>query len=208
MIEQNVLMHPKKEKYLTFQNFDDALDELIRKLYDSEYYDTPSSFVSVLYNLDLHRFQTIAFSSSSSSFHDSGMHTTRTDARNGKGEYPSTMITIVRVETNQKEFDDYIENVINQHIYTLEDLTKDEYRRLIIDYIVHLQMEKTQLNPLQIAANHERQTYDVRRLISKLQSSPQNGDNITPLLTALYDIPPGIARLVERNIHLDAAKVF
>jgi hypothetical protein len=69
-------------------------------------------------------------------------------------------------------------------------------------------MEKTQLNPLQIAANHESQTYDVRRLISKLQSSPQNSDNITPLLTALYDIPPGIARLVERNIHLDAAKVL
>jgi hypothetical protein len=207
VIEQNVLMHPKREKYSTFQNFDDALDELIRKLYDREYHDTPSSFVSVLYNLDLHRFQTIAFSSSSS-FHDSGMYPTRTDARNRKGEYPSTMITIVRVKTNQKEFDDYIESVINKHTYTLEDLTKDEYRRLIIDYIVHLQMEKTQFNPLQIAANHERQTYDVRRLISKLQSSPQNGDNITPLLTALYDIPPGIARLVERNIHLDAANVF
>jgi hypothetical protein len=207
VIEQNVLEYPKREKYSTFQNFDDALDELIRKLYDREYYDTPSSFVSVFYNLDLHRFQTIAFSSLFS-FHDSGMYTTRTDARIGKGEYPSTMITIVRVETNQKEFDDYIESVINKHTYTLEDLTKDEYRRLIIDYIVHLQMEKIQLNPLQIAASHERQTYDVRRLISKLQSSPQNGDNITPLLTALYDIPPGIARLVERNIHLDDAKVF
>lgn len=207
MIEQNVLKHPKREKHLAFQNFDDALDELTRKLYDREYYNTPSSFVSILYNLDLHRFQTIAFSSSSS-FHDSGVDTTKTDDRNGKGQYPSSMISIVTVKTNQKEFDDYIESVINKHTYTLEDLTRDGYCRLIIDYIIHLQMEKIQLNPLQIAANHERQTYDVRRLISKLQSSPQNGDNITPLLTALYDIPSAIARLVERNIHLEAAEVF
>ena len=57
-------------------------------------------------------------------------------------------------------------------------------------------MEKIQLNPLQIAANHESQTNDVRRLISKLQSTPQKGDNIAPLLTAMYDIPPGIARFV------------
>jgi hypothetical protein len=53
----------------------------------------------------------------------------------------------------------------------LEDLTKDEYRRLIIDYIVHLQMEKILLNPLQIAANHEIQTDDVRRLIRIFRNS-------------------------------------
>lgn len=211
MIEQDGLSVLKNEKYSPspsrFQNFNDALDELVRKLYDREYYNIPSSFVSILYNLDLHRFQTIAFSASSS-FHDSGMCTTRTDARNGKGEYPSTMITIVRVKTNQKEFDDYIESVINKHTYTLEDLTKDEYRRLIIDYIVHLQMEKILLNPLQIAANREIQTDDVRRLISKLQSTQQKGDDIAPLLTAMYDIPPSIARLVERNMHVDPAEVF
>lgn len=128
---------------------------------------------------------------------------TRTDDRNLK-----STITIVRVKTNQKEFDDYIESVINKHTYTLEDLAKDEYRRLIIDYIVHLQMEKVFLNPLQIAPNHEIQTYDVRRLISKLQYMQQKGDDIAPLLTAMYDIPPGIARLVERNMHVDPAEVF
>jgi hypothetical protein len=91
---------------------------------------------------------------------------TRTDNRKRK-----STITIVRVKTNQKEFDDYIESVINKHTYMLEDLTKDEYRRLIIDYIVHLQMEKILLNPLQIAANHEIQTDDVRRLIRIFRNS-------------------------------------
>jgi len=62
------------------------------------------------------------------------------------------------------EFDDYIESIINKHTYTLEDLTKDEYRKLIIDDIVHLQMEKIQLNPLQIAANHEIQSKDLTML--------------------------------------------
>ena len=204
MIEQNGLSVLKKEKYSPspsrFESFDDALDELTRKLYDREYYNIPNSFVSVLYNLELHGFQTIA--SSSSSFHDSSVYT-RTDDRNRKSK-----ITIVRVKTNQKEFDDYIESVINKHTYTLEDLTMDEYRRLIIDYIVHLQMEKLQLNPLQIAANHESQTNDVRRLINKLQSTPRKGDNLAPLLTALYDIPLGIARLVERNMHVDPVEVF
>jgi hypothetical protein len=165
MIEQNGLSVLKKEKYSLslsqFQNFDDALNELTRKLYDREYYNIPNSFVSVLYNLELHRFQTIA----ASSFHDSGVYT-RTDNRNRK-----STITIVRVKTNQKEFDDYIESVINKHTYMLEDLTKDEYRRLIIDYIVHLQMEKILLNPLQIAANHEIQTDDVRRLIRIFRNS-------------------------------------
>jgi hypothetical protein len=73
----------------------------------------------------------------------------------------STTITIVEIKTNQNEFDDYIENIINKHTYTLEDLTKDEYRKLIIDYLVHLQMEKIQLNPLEIGANHEIQTRDI-----------------------------------------------
>ena len=54
------------------------------------------------------------------------------------------MITIVEIKTNQNEFDEYIENIINKHTYILEDLTIDEYRKLIIDYLVHLQMEKIQ----------------------------------------------------------------
>ena len=120
MIEQNGLSVLKKEKYSPpspsrFQNFDDALDELTRKLYDREYYNIPSSIISVLYNLELHRFQTIA---SSSLFHDSGVYS-RTDDRNRK-----STITMVRVKSNQKEFDDYIETVINKHTYTLEDLTR------------------------------------------------------------------------------------
>ena len=129
MIELNGLSVLKKEEYSLpspsrFQNFDDALDELTRKLYDREYYNISSSFISVVYNLELHRFQTIA---SSSSFHNSGLYTRRDD-RNRK-----STITIVRVKTNQKEFDDYIESLITKQTYTLEDLTKDEYRRLIIE---------------------------------------------------------------------------
>jgi hypothetical protein len=59
----------KKEEYLAspsrFQNFDDALNELTRKLYEGEYYNTPNSSIFILYNLKLHRFQTLACSSSS-----------------------------------------------------------------------------------------------------------------------------------------------
>jgi len=133
---------------------------------------------------------------------------TRTDNENNKARYPSTTLTILEIKTNQNEFDDYIENIIDKHTYTLEDLTKDEYRKLIIDYLVHLQMEKMQLNPLEIAANHEIQTRDVKRLFSKLQYAPQKSDKVALLLEELYDIPPGIARLVAWNICLDIPKVL
>ena len=152
----------KSEEYSRFQSFDDAVDELTCKLYEGEYYRTPNSSICIFYNLEIHRFQTIA-SSSIASFQYSDAYT-RTDAENGKVLYPSNTITIVEIKTNQNEFDDYIENIINKHTYTLEDLTKDEYRKLIIDYLVRLQMEKIQLNPLQIAANHEIQSKDLTRL--------------------------------------------
>src|SRR5256712_2631348 len=196
----------KSEEYSRFQNFDDALDALTRRLYEREYYNTPNSSIRIRYNLELHRFQTFA-SSSLSSFQYSDEYT-RTDDENNKTRYPSTTITIVEIKTNQNEFDDYIENIIDKHTYTLEDLTKDEYRKLIIDYLVHLQMEKMQLNPLEIAANHEIQTRDVKRLFSKLQYAPQKSDKVALLLEELYDIPPGIARLVAWNICLDIPKVL
>jgi hypothetical protein len=87
-------------------------------------------------------------------------------------------------------------------------MNSDEYRKLIIDCLVHLQMEKMQLNPLEVAANHEIQTRDVKRLFSKLRYVPQKSDKVALLLEVLYDIPPGIARLVARNICLDTPKVF
>src|SRR5438445_8989172 len=186
----------KSEEYSRFQNFDDALDALTCRLYEREYYNTPNSSIRIRYNLEIHRFQTIA-SSSLSSFQYSDAYT-RTDNENGKARYPSTKITIVEIKTNQNEFDDYIENIINKHTYTLEDLTKDEYRKLIIDYLVHLQMEKMQLNPLEIAANHEIQSNDVKRLFSKLQSTPRKRE-LALLLEELYDIPPAIARVISRN---------
>ena len=210
MIEQNGLNALKKEEYSPspsrFQNFDDALDALTCRLYEGEYYNTPNSYIRILYNLEIHRFQTIA-SSSLSSFQYSDAYT-RTDDENNKARYPSTTLTIVEIKTNQNEFDDYIENIIDKHTYTLEDLTKDEYRKLIIDYLVHFQMEKIQLNPLEIAANHENQTRVVKRLISKLQYVPQKSDKVALLLQEVYDFPPGIARLVARNICLDIPKVL
>ena len=69
-------------------------------------------------------------------------------------------------------------------------------------------MEKMRLNPLEIAANHEIQSKDVKRLFSKLQYAPQKSDKVALPLEELYDIPPGIARLVARNICLDIPKVF
>jgi hypothetical protein len=196
----------KSEEYSRFQNFDDALDALTCRLYEGKYYNTPNSSIRILYNLEIHRFQTFA-SSSLSSFQYRDAYT-RTDNENSKAQYPSTTITIVEIKTNQNEFDDYIENIINKHTYTLEDLTKDEYRKLIIDYLVHLQMEKMQLNPLEMAANHEIHTRDVKRLFSKLQYAPQKSDKVALLLEELYDIPPGIARLVARNICLYIPKVL
>src|SRR5438445_9199094 len=121
----------KSEEYSRFQNFDDALDALTCRLYEREYYNTPNSSIRIRYNLEIHRFQTIA-SSSLSSFQYSDAYT-RTDDENNKARYPSTTLTIVEIKTNQNEFDDYIENIIDKHTYTLEDLTKDEYRKLIIE---------------------------------------------------------------------------
>jgi hypothetical protein len=46
------------------------------------------------------------------------------------------------------------------------------------------------LNPLEIAANHEIQSKDVKRLISKLQYVPQKSYKVA-LLEELYDSPPG-----------------
>jgi hypothetical protein len=160
---------------------------MTHNLYEGKYYNTPNSSIRILYNLDFHRFQTFV-SSSISSFQYSDAFT-RTDNENSKARYPSTTLTIVEIKTNQNEFDDYIENIINKHTYTLEDLTKDEYRKLIIDYLVHLQMEKIQFNPLEIAANHEIQSKDVKRLFSKLQYAPQKNDKVALLLEELYDIP-------------------
>src|SRR5713226_69013 len=175
----------KIEEYSRFQNFGDAVDELTCKLYEGEYYKSPNSSICILYNLELHRFQTIA-SSSIAPFQYSDAYS-RIHAENGKVLYPSNTITIVEIKINQNEFDDYIENIINKHTYALEDLTKDEYRKLIIDYLVHLQMEKMQLNPLEIAANREIQTRDVKRLFSKLQYAPQKSDKVALLLEELYD---------------------
>jgi uncharacterized membrane protein len=195
----------KSEEYSRFQSFDNALAELRRRLCEGEYYNTPNSSICIFYNLEIHRFQTIA-SSSISSFRNSDAYT-RTDNENSNARHPSTTLPIVEIKTNQNEFDDYVENIINKHTYTLEDLTKDEYRKLIIDYLVHLQMEKMQLNPLEIAANHEMQSKDVKRLFSKLQYAQQKSE-LALLLEELYDIPPAIARLVARNICLDTPEVF
>jgi hypothetical protein len=53
------------------------------------------------------------------------------------------------------------------------------------------------LNPLEIAANHEIQSKDVKRLISKLQYVPQKSYKVLALLLEeLYDFPQGIARQV------------
>jgi len=194
----------KSEEYTRFQSFDNALTELTRRLYEGEYYTTPNSSICIFYNLEIHRFQTVA-SSSISSLRNSDADTLR-ESENSKASYPSTMLTIVEIKTNQNEFGDYIMNIINKHTYTLEDLTKDEYRKLIIDYLVHLQMEKMQLNPLEIAANHESQSKEVKRLFSKLQTAPQKSE-LSLLLEELYDIPPAIARVISRNTHLDAPKV-
>jgi len=92
----------KTEEYSRFQTFDDAVDELTCKLYEGEYYKSPNSSICVLYNLEIHRFQTIA-SSSISSFQYSDAFT-RTDNENSKARYPSTTLTIVEIKTNQNEF--------------------------------------------------------------------------------------------------------
>ena len=172
---------------IIFQNFDAALDELKRKLYDGEYYNTPDSCVYVLYNIEIHGFQTFTCNSSSS-------------GENGISEH-STTIRILEIKTNQEEFDGYIDKKINQNL--LEKLSKEEYRELLIDYLVHLGLEKIQTNPLDVVAKHEMQSKDVKSFINKLQYKPQKVDDLPLLLVSWYRIPPAIARLVAKNIIQD-----
>jgi len=175
---------------IIFQNFDAALDELKRKLYDGEYYNTPNSCVYVLYNIEIHGFQTFASSLSNGS----------SSGENGMSEY-STTTRMLEINTNQEEFDGYIDKKINQNL--LENLSKDEYRKLLIDYLVHLGLEKIQTNPLDAAAKHEMQSKDVKSFINKLQYTPQKVDDLPLLLVGWYRIPPAIARLVAKNIIQD-----
>lgn len=175
---------------IIFQNFDAALDELKRKLYDGEYYNTPNSCVYVLYNIEIHGFQKFASSLCNSS----------SSGENGMSEY-STTTRMLEINTNQEEFDGYIDKKINQNL--LENLSKDEYRKLLIDYLVHLGLEKIQTNPLDAAARHEMQSKDVKSFINKLQYTPQKVDDLPLLLVGWYRIPPAIARLVAKNIIQD-----
>ncbi len=101
-------------------------------------------------------------------------------------------------KTNQDEFDGYIDKRINQDL--LENLSKEECRKLLIDYLVHLGLEKIQTNPLDIAAKHEMQSKDVNGFMNKLQSTPQKVDDLPLLLAGWYRIPPAVARLVAKNI--------
>src|SRR5712691_2581114 len=141
---------------IIFQNFDAALDELKRKLYDGEYYNTPNSCVNVLYNIEIHGFQTLV----------SFLCNSPSSGENGMSEY-STTIRILEIKTNQEEFDGYIDKKIHQNL--LENLSKEEYRKLLIDYLVHLGLEKIQTNPLDAAAKHEMQSKDVKSFINKLK---------------------------------------
>jgi hypothetical protein len=172
---------------IIFQNFDAALDELKQRLYNGEYYKTPNSWVFVLYNLEIHGFQTFASSPCNGTL----------SGEDGMAEY-STRIKIFQINTNQEEFDGYIDRRINQDI--LENLSKEECRKLLIDYLVHLGLEKIQTNPLDIAAKHEMQSKDVNSFINKLQYTPQKVDVLPLLLAGWYHIPPAIARLITENI--------
>ena len=71
----------KTEEYLASSRFlIDALDELTPKLSEVGYNNTPNSSICILYNLEFHRSQTFA---SSSSFQYSDAYT-RIDDENGK----------------------------------------------------------------------------------------------------------------------------
>jgi len=175
---------------ITFQNFDVALDELKRMLYNCEYYKTSNSCVCVLYNLEIHGFRT--FASSLCDGTSSGEDCT--------SEHSAT-IKILEIKTNQDEFDGYIDKRIDQDL--LENLSKEERRKLLIDYLVHLGLEKIQTNPLDIAARHEMHSKDVNSFINKLQYTPQKVDDLPLLLGGWYHIPPAIARLVAKNIIQD-----
>ena len=172
---------------IIFQNFDAALDELKQRLYNGEYYKTPNSCVYVLYNLEIHGFQTFA----------SSLCNGTSTGEDGTSEYPTT-IKIFQIKTNQEEFDQYIDKRINQDL--LENLSKEECRKLLIDYLVHLGLEKIQTNPLDIAAKQEMQSKDVNSFINKLQYTPQKVNDLPLLLAGWYHIPPAIARLVAKNI--------
>jgi hypothetical protein len=50
------------------------------------------------------------------------------------------------------------------------------------------------------------QSKEVKRLFSKLQTTPQKS-KLALLLEEWYDIPLAIARVISRNIRLDAPKV-
>ena len=170
-----------------FQNFDAALDELKQRLYNGEYYKTPNSCVYVLYNLEIHGFRTFA----------SSLCNGTSTGEDGMSEYSAT-IKVLEIKTNQDEFDGYIDKRINQDL--LENLSKEECRKLLIDYLVHLGLEKIQTNPLDIAAKHEMQSKDVNGFMNKLQSTPQKVDDLPLLLAGWYRIPPAVARLVAKNI--------
>ena len=170
-----------------FQNFDAALDELKQRLYNGEYYKTPNSCVYVIYNLEIHGFRTFA----------SSLCNGTSTGEDGMSEYSAT-IKVLEIKTNQDEFDGYIDKRINQDL--LENLSKEECRKLLIDYLVHLGLEKIQTNPLDIAAKHEMQSKDVNGFMNKLQSTPQKVDDLPLLLDGWYRIPPAVARLVAKNI--------
>jgi len=170
-----------------FQNFDAALDELKQRLYNGEYYKTPNSCVYVLYDLEIHGFKTFA----------SSLCNGTSTGEDGMSEYSAT-IKVLEIKTNQDEFDGYIDKRINQDL--LENLSKEECRKLLIDYLVHLGLEKIQTNPLDIAAKQEMQSKDVNGFMNKLQSTPQKVDDLPLLLAGWYRIPPAVARLVAKNI--------
>ena len=170
-----------------FQNFDAALDELKQRLYNGEYYKTPNSCVYVLYDLEIHGFKTFA----------SSLCNSTSTGEDGMSEYSAT-IKVLEIKTNQDEFDGYIDKRINQDL--LENLSKEECRKLLIDYLVHLGLEKIQTNPLDIAAKQEMQSKDVNGFMNKLQSTPQKVDDLPLLLAGWYRIPPAVARLVAKNI--------
>jgi hypothetical protein len=172
---------------IIFQNFDAALDELKHRLYNGEYYKTPNSCVYVLYDLEIHGFRTFA----------SSLCEGASTGEDGMSEYYTT-IKVFEMKTNQDEFDGYIDKRINQDL--LENLSKEECRKLLIDYLVHLGLEKIQTNPLEIAGKHEMQSKDVNGFINKLQYTPQKVDDLPLLLAGWYGIPPAIARLVAKNI--------
>jgi hypothetical protein len=113
----------------------------------------------------------------------------------------SAKIKVLEIKTNQDEFDGYIDKRINRDL--LENLSKEECRKLLIDYLVHLGLEKIQTNPLDIAAKHEMQSKDVNGFMNKLQSTPQEVDDLPLRLAGWYRIPPAVARLVAKNIFED-----